>query len=461
MGVLCCAAIAFILSVAGVKAAAIMMVLPVLLGYVYVIFKNPKIGIYTTLFISFFAIGINRYVPGPLGLLIDANLVLTFLAILFNSKIDKSFSTLNNIAFITALLWFILCFFQLFNPLSLSKVAWFYAVRGVALYALIGTPIVLWLFRSKKDLWQFVNVWIALAVFGALWGIRQNVFGPDAAEMRWLNEGGAVTHILFGKLRVFSFFSDAGQFGAVMGCTAVLSGILFFSPLKWKLRLFYGVSALLCVYGLLISGTRGSFFIIAAGGLLFLILIKNIKLFALGLFLGIGVFSFLKFTFIGQSNYNIARLRTALDPEDASLQVRLDNQKKLSVFMADKPFGNGIGSGGSWALRFSPGSFLAETPLDSWYVKIWTETGIVGLLIHIAFLLGITINSSRSIIRQENSSEKYLALALCCCFFGVIVAAYGNQIYGQAPTSFIMIFTIAALTLLKKWSRSDGELLDS
>jgi hypothetical protein len=30
-------------------------------------------------------------------------------------------------------------------------------------------------------------------------------FGVDAAEQAWLDDGAAKTHVLFGKLRIFSF----------------------------------------------------------------------------------------------------------------------------------------------------------------------------------------------------------------------------------------------------------------
>jgi hypothetical protein len=41
--------------------------------------------------------------------------------------------------------------------------------------------------------------------------------------------------------------------------------------------------------------------------------------------------------------------------------------------------------------RFSPGTFLAVTALDSWYVKIWAECGVVGLYVHIGMLLTFMI----------------------------------------------------------------------
>jgi hypothetical protein len=38
-------------------------------------------------------------------------------------------------------------------------------------------------------------------------------------------------------------------------------------------------------------------------------------------------FVFFKYTTIAQGNAQVRRMRTAFDPNDASLQVRLDNQK--------------------------------------------------------------------------------------------------------------------------------------
>jgi hypothetical protein len=46
-------------------------------------------------------------------------------------------------------------------------------------------------------------------------------FGVDTAEQEWLNEGSYKTHILFGKLRVFSFIAFA-QFGAATRSTGVV-----------------------------------------------------------------------------------------------------------------------------------------------------------------------------------------------------------------------------------------------
>jgi hypothetical protein len=70
-------------------------------------------------------------------------------------------------------------------------------------------------------------------------------------------------------------------------------------------------------------------------------------------------------------------MRTAFDPNDASLQVRLDNQKILKLLVI-KTFG-GIGHGVQKHKNIY--LMLSFQTCDSWYVLIWVEEGIVGLMI--------------------------------------------------------------------------------
>ena len=89
--------------------------------------------------------------------------------------------------------------------------------------------------------------------------------------------------------------------------------------------------ALAGFFGMLISGTRGAIAVPALGGIMLLILKKNLKVLILGAILGIGVYIFFAHTTIGQGNAEIRRMRTAFDPNEPSLMVRLENQKKLKI----------------------------------------------------------------------------------------------------------------------------------
>ena len=162
------------------------------------------------------------------------------------------------------------------------------------------------------------------------------------------------------------------------------------------------------------------------------------------------VFVFFKFTYVGQNNSFIRRMRSAFDPNDPSLQVRLENQKKLSVYLATRPFGGGIGHAGVKAKAFLPDAFLSNIATDSWYVLIWAEQGIVGLALHLFILFYILIKSSfRIMFRIRDPVLKLKMTALASGMMGVMVASYGNAVLGTMPTS-LLIYTSMALMLNTK-----------
>jgi hypothetical protein len=140
-------------------------------------------------------------------------------------------------------------------------------------------------------------------------------------------------------------------------------------------------------------------------------------------------------------------MRSAFDPNDPSLQVRLANQKKLSVYLASRPFGGGIGHAGVKAQRFLPNAFLSNVATDSWYVLIWAEQGVVGLILHLFILFYVMAKSSFNIMcRIRDPMLKMKMAAMTSGMAGIMVASYGNAVLGTMPTS-IMIYTSMALML--------------
>jgi O-antigen ligase len=164
----------------------------------------------------------------------------------------------------------------------------------------------------------------------------------------------------------------------------------------------------------------------------------------------------LKYTYVLQGFQPVARIRTALSADNPSLQARLRNQRTLGNYLADKPLGGGVGSAGYWGERFRPGSLLAETPTDSYYVRIWAETGIVGLALHL-FLLGYFLGKGSIIAwRLRHPQLRTLVLAVMAAYAGVLLANYGNQVFLQFPTGVVMA---VALPLVFMAPHYDEQLL--
>ena len=415
--------------------------------YLYYLFCYPIIGYYTAIALNFVIIGIGRYIKGlPLGFAIDGILVVTYLALFMNrfkTRIDWT-PAKRDITFL-AILWFGYSLFQLVNPEARSVEAWITG-RGIAFYPLLFIPLTLMFIKSEKNLSYFFYLWAAFSILATLKGIMQMTFGVDAAEQEWLNEGSYKTHILFGKLRVFSFFSDAGQFGANQGYTGVVFIIYAFSQQKILNKVFFIFVGILGIYGMVISGTRGALSVPIVGFMTYFILSKNIKVIITGVaFLAI-VFVFFKYTTIAQGNAQVRRMRTAFDPNDASLQVRLDNQKILKNYLASRPFGGGIGHGGTKAQKYLPHAFLSSVATDSWYVLIWVEQGIVGLLLHLAILFYVMIKASLIVMfKIKDPFLKYKLSALVAGMAGIMVASYGNAVLGQMPTALLIYATMAII----------------
>lgn len=443
----------FIIAETDIAGAGALIALPFVIVYLVLVFKNPRIGLYTVLNLGFFANGMIRYSTAPFGLSLDIFLLITLIAALVKARHrDKIY--LKNPFIYGIAVWAIYTFFEIMNPESRSFLAWFYSVRGTSLYMIQLIILTILLLNDPKEIRTFIKIWIVWSVIACLWGLKQLYFGVNHYEQMWLDAGAYKTHILFGRLRVFSFYSDAGQFGAAMGHIALVCLILSFGPHKFKRKLILWCLAGLFFWGMSVSGTRGALFVPLSGIMVYLFLTKNFKILSVGVIIVGLLFGALKFTNVGAGNYQIQRMRSAMDPNDPSLQVRLTNQRKLSAYLASRPIGGGIGSAGSWGQRFSPGTLLADTPTDSWYVKIWAETGIVGLCVHLGMVFTFIISGVVMIFKMNNDKMlRQMAMALFAGFVGIAFASYGNQIMGQAPSGVVVFMSLSFVWLAYRWDK--------
>jgi len=436
----------YFMAIGGFITAAIVIALPVLFYSFYRLILKPEIGITFALIINFFIIGISRYIPVKLGYLMDITLISTYIAMFFHyfdKKLDLK--PVNNDLTYLALVWFIYIFLEMFNPEALNKTAWFASMRGIGLYMILVIPLIQLLYNQPKHLDRFLKIWAVISIIASAKAWIQLNIGVDPWEQKWLDEGGAVTHLLWGNLRAFSFFSDAGQFGAAQGHISIVAMIMFFYEKRLKQKLFWLVVFIAGYYGMSSSGTRGAIFVPFAGGAMYVIIRKNVKVLIIGVIFLAFIFSFFRYTTIGDSNYQIYRMRSAFTPEDdASFQIRLKNQSIFEAYLKTRPFGGGIGHAGSRAITYTGETFLSSIATDSWFVLIWAECGIIGLYLHL-FVLGWFTGKGLyiSMFRIKNKDLEVKTAALLCGVFGVLVASYGNAVLGQFPTGLIVYTSMA------------------
>jgi len=406
---------------------------PLLLG----IFRAPRLGIIALIGYCFLLFFIARLVGGsiPFGMAVDGLLVITWVAVAFqHERFDWRY--VQNDLCLLSVAWFGVNVFEIVNP-EASLLGWYQEMRSTTLYWVLLVPLAFLLFHHKRDLNLFLGLIIGLSVLGTLNGLKQLYLGPSAGEQLFLVEN-AKTHLLWGKLRVFSFYSDAGQFGAAQAHVALVAGILALGPFRTWQRLLLAAAAGVLLIGMFISGTRGALFALMAGTAVALLISKNIKAFVLGSLVALAGFGVLKYTHIGDGNYNIYRMRTALDPNDPSLHVRLLNQTKLRDYLSSRPFGGGVGTIGNAGIHYNPGKLLSTIPPDSYWVKVWAMYGVVGLTIWMGIMAYILGKCGGIVWRIRDPALKTKLIALTAGFAGSFFCSYGNEVINFMPSALVV-----------------------
>lgn len=430
------------------------------ISVVLMLFYYPQLIIFSAVIMGHFIAHLGRIgVTLPVGLSIDALLGIA-LAILLVDGTKDDFRHIKKPEFIAIFCWVGYTWVEIANPISPGPVAWFYAMRSMSLYYILTPVAVCGLIKTPAQFKSLFYLLIPLSLIMAFNAIKQDIVGMNEYEMRWLMTGPIRTHFIRGKMRVFSFLSDASTFGAYAAYMATLFGVMAAYPKPIKFRWAYAVIALFSFYAMMISGSRGPLAIIGVGGMVYLIMSKRVVIATLGAVAGAGAYVFLAFTKIAHGNYNVARLRSALDPNDPSLLVRKAKEAVLKVYMADKPIGGGIGSAGLWGERFAPGTFLANTPTDGLYSRIWMETGIIGLYLYLGVFIVLVVFMGYRLWFIPESQMRQMAVGMYSAFVGILVASYVNEIVGQVPLSIICYSTPALVMILEHWHQTGVNIDD-
>ncbi len=441
-----------LLTAANLLFTVALLVISLITIYCAVVFSKPIIALYVLIGYCFLFGIFGREFPSsiPYGMGIEAFAILAWLAVFVNNR-NYDWNSLNNVVCQFVMWSMVASILQLFNPHAGSFMGWAHEVRGVALYPLLVVPLFFLLVKDKKDMNGFLWLILFFSLLAALNGIKQKHIGLFPGEQAFLDA--SPTHQIFGKIRVFSFYVDAGQFGASQASFMLLALVLAFGPFKiWKRVVLLSLAAIFC-YGMLISGTRGSLFALMAGGFFAILLLRNFKVLFIGSFVALSAFVFLKYTTIGNGNYDILRLRSALDPQDPSLNLRFENQRILGDYMHDRPFGEGLGSIGFWASEYNPGRFLSIIQPDSYWVKVWAMFGIVGFTIWFCALLYVLGKACGIVWNLKDPGLRSKIIALLSTGIGLFVCSYGNEVMNNMPSLLVFYASLVLTFIAPKWDK--------
>ncbi len=444
----------------GFAAGMIFAALPIAAFVVFSVIANPYWGLMLVFTVNYFILGLTRYIPGMAGgIVVDLLLGLTILGVAIQAcyrRIDWT-ETRNGLTIVSSI-WMVYCFLELFNTNGSSPEAWLTSIRGVAFYFFIMSILTPLLFGNVRDLRRIMYMWSVFTLVAVLKAWMQKRFGFDPYELRWLYERGEATHLIRSGVRYFSIYTDAANFGAGMGFAMVAFSICAITTKKAGAKLYFLAVAALAGYGMMISGTRGAIAVPFAGYALYVVLSKNWKTIILLSIAIAGAYVFLNHTYLMHHNAYVRRMRSAFNTEDLSFIARIENQKKIHKYLHNKPFGVGIGMGGGKAKRFAPNAYMSQIPTDSWYVMIYAETGIVGLVLYMGILVYLLLRGAYIVMfRIQNRQLRGVLGGLLAGIFGVMVCSWGNEILGQFPTGFVVYTALGFIFMGPKLDKQLAE----
>ena len=358
----------------GVTGASLVLVVVIGLPSAFCIVRFPKIGILIILTGAYLLMWIYGFISSfPLGTVMDGIEVLLILGFFIVQKKKPDWSLFKEPIGVIVLIWVGYNILQFGNPTAESRMAWLYTIRAVAAVMLMYF-VFSYNIRTLPFIKLILKLWLLLALFGAIYAFKQEYIGFSASEERALSDPRVkALYFINGHWRKFSIFSDPVAFAYNMVAPALFCISMLFGPLKlWK-KVTLGILAIIFLLAMLLSGTRGAYILVPVAVVLLMIVNLNKTVIIVSVIAGL-LFALLIFT--PSSSPSIRRFQSAFQPsEDASFNVRKENQKKIQPFIQTHPLGGGLGATGVWGTRFSPHSMLAKFPPDSGYVRVAVETG--------------------------------------------------------------------------------------
>ena len=230
-----------------------------------------------------------------------------------------------------------------------------------------------------------------------------------------------------------------------MGGIVTAYSIIGFNTRNRFLALFYLSIAVMGATGMLLSGTRGALIVPFAGLILFCLICKSIRTFTISVGIGLALVAFFAFTDIGNGNQFIRRARTAFRPEkDASFNVRVENRKEIALYLQKHPWGVGLAE--DIPKMWPKGDSYEEgtLPPDSFFVRIWIETGLAGILLYVSIFSVVLLRCCYIVMfNVQNKGLRQTLAAFTCATFGILVSGYTGEAPGTPPTNFLIVAMLA------------------
>lgn len=443
---------------AGFDTFAIICLIPCVIPIVYAAFNWQMLTFWALIIVNYFVqfFGKQQILPQgiPMSLYNELLELLLISIAIIDARKFPHFERTINLMLIMLMVWTGFCSLQVLNDtcnLGLDIGGWYTGARMMAFQLLYAFIVFILYLTTPEKILKYIKIWAFLSLFSAFWTWKQQHIGFTSAENQWMNTVGHVTHIINGGtlIRYFSTFNDAATYGIHAAGAAIVFLVIGITTSIKKDRLFYIITGIIVIWQMFASGTRTATYCLIAGFLTFLVLSKSIRIIIPSAIVGGFFLCILIFTDIGNGNQQIRRMRSGFNKSDASATVRDVNQAAIKKYLADAPWGIGLGASYNNVPANNKYKKLSVIPPDSEYVFIWVHTGIIGITTFVITTIIMFLGACSIVFfRLKNSSLIGIGAGLCSGFVAIQLGGYANQVLMQFPNCLTFYGGLAIVYIL-------------
>lgn len=449
-------ALSFVISNTNIKVGSILIFTFVGLPIVFFLFTNIKFTFFFALTLSFFISLLQRISNGLISSFVVEIILWFILLSLIISQIRTrktktiNWSHLNNPITIALLVWTVFIHLQLFNPNSSSIVGKLIAIR-LSWFNIIGFVLALTVFTSIRDIRLFLKVILGVSLIAGLYGLSQKYIGLLRFDHDWIYSSPERMQlgVIWGQLRAWAFLNDPANFGLLMGFSSVICFSLMTGPYKLYQKIILGCTGLVLLLAMISSGTRTAFVMVPAGlGVFGLLTLNNFKTVFLSVCIAL---AFLALYFGPFYSAPVLRFRSAFQGnEDASMNFRSENKKKIRPYIYSHPIGGGPNTTGEVGRTIAKGHPLAGFPPDSNALRIALELGYIGLVLILLLYYRVSSKAVSLYFSTKDPEKKTIYIAILCSFISLCIADLTQLATTAKPFDFIIFSYFAILVKLEK-----------
>ena len=374
----------------------------------------------------------------PLGVAVDG---LHFFA-LFIFLIKGKLKGLETPVGIFIIVWIGFVIIQAFNPHLPSITFWLIGFRSWIGFLVPFYLLYSFLRENREGIKVVVVCWLVCGFFGALYTMHQEFFGYLPFEMNMIVSDEEKYNLLwtFGRFRKMGPFAGPTEAGIMMAINALISlGVIYSKGFRKRIKLGCSLVFIFSTMSMMYTGTRTATLIWIIGMLIFTVLTRDRIL-----IMGCVVAFFLIGPVLiatGKGGAAVNVMLTAFDPDDPSLQVRLESQQEIREILLAAPIGYGIGRNNNDITSIQP---------DSTYVWLAILAGYIGLILWLIFQYIIINVGVSSLQGREDENWINLKKSILTVAIMIVIAQYPQVLFGYPTIKMMYIICLAVLSLGSK-----------